>query len=184
MKKLKAPFAIVLVVILFIASSFYKGQDFKITEKVLQDTTNCYKDGNYEGKSRAIYTGEPFWGIVNLTVKNGSFTGITFMIRDSALHETFNGYYEKHFEGNPIYILQCRNDWNGVQTYPKMLSETQNPDKVDAMSGATWSYKIFKASIKQALKNAKKQTVVLAAQDSVAIKILDTIKLATPDTVK
>ena len=32
--------------------------------------------------------------------------------------------------------------------------KAQDPDKVDAFTGATWSYNIFKASAKKALKDA------------------------------
>lgn len=39
--------------------------------------------------------------------------------------------------------------------YPKKLSETQDINKIDAISGATWSYNIFRASVNEALKNAK-----------------------------
>ena len=85
------------------------------------------------------------------------FTEISFVIRDSNLHETFNGDYEKHFQGNELYIQQCRNDWNGVKTYPPKMIETQDVNKIDAISGATWSYNIFKESVKEALKRTKKQ---------------------------
>lgn len=98
---------------------------------------------------------EPFWGRVHFTLKNGTFSDINFVIRDSSLHETFDGKYEKHFEGNTEYIQQSRNDWKGVQAYPKKLSEKQDINKIDAISGATWSYNIFRASVKEALKNAK-----------------------------
>jgi major membrane immunogen (membrane-anchored lipoprotein) len=152
MKKLKIPFIIIFPVILFVASSFYRGQDLKVGDTVVQDTSGSYKDGSYEGKSRYSYTDEPYWGSVRITVKKGSFTEINFIIRDSDLHETFNENYEKHFQGIPEYIQQCRNDWKGVQTYPKKLSETQDIDKIDAMSGATWSCNIFKASTIEALK--------------------------------
>ncbi len=74
------------------------------------------------------------------------------MIRDSALHETFNAAYAKHFAGNDLYIQQTRNDWNGVQTYPSHLMKKQDLNKVDVISGATWSYNIFKASFLEALK--------------------------------
>ena len=80
------------------------------------------------------------------------FTGIDFFIRDSVLHEPFDSLYEKYFKDNELYIQQCRNDWRGVQSYPKKLMETQNIDKLDAISGATWSYNIFRASVKEALK--------------------------------
>ncbi len=150
------PCAIIFLIMPFIASSFYSRQNLMVVDKAIQDTSCIYKDGSYEGKSRSSYTDEPYWGSVRITVKNGSFTEINFMIRDSNLHETFNENYEKHFQENPLYIQQCRNDWEGVKTYPEKLSETQNPDKIDAISGATWSYNIFKASAKEALINAKK----------------------------
>lgn len=155
MKNIKTPFVIIFMGILFEASLSCNGQDLKVTDKTMQDTAVIFKDGTYVGKSRASYTSEPYWGIVHLTVRKGSFTEINFTIRDSTLHETFNENYEKHFQGNPVYIQQSRNDWNGVQTYPKKLSEIQNIDKLDALSGATWSYNIFRASAKEALKNAK-----------------------------
>jgi major membrane immunogen (membrane-anchored lipoprotein) len=157
MKKSKIPFAIVFIVMLFVAYAFCSGQDIKVTEKKVQDTTGNYPDGIYFGQSRHTYTDEPYWGNVHITVNNGVITGINFMIRDSNLHETFNENYEKHFLGNPVYIQQCKNDWNGVQTYPKKLIEIQDTNKIDAMSGATWSYNIFRASTKEAFKNAKKQ---------------------------
>ena len=120
-----------------------------------QDSTIKYKDGTYSGQSRSKYIYEPYWGCVHLTIKNGSVSDIRFVIRDSNLHETFDGNYEKHFEGIAEYIQQSRNDWKGVQSYPIIFSEKQDINKVDAVSGATWSYNIFKASVNEALKNAK-----------------------------
>ena len=131
------------------------SQDIKLDEKATQDSSVMLRDGTYSGQSRAEYIEEPYWGIVHLTVKNGMFTEINFVIRDSALHETFDEKYEKHFEGNPVYIVQSRNDWHGVQTYPKNLSERQDTNKLDAISGATWSYNIFRATVSEALKNSR-----------------------------
>jgi major membrane immunogen (membrane-anchored lipoprotein) len=144
---------VILLSVFFSASSF--SQVSEIKTKALQDTTVRYKDGIYEGKSRASYKYEPFWGSVRFSVKNGEFTDISFMIRDSSLHETFDERYEKHFEGNEEYIRQSRNDWKGVQTYPAKLLQKQNINKIDAITGATWSYNIFKASVNEALKNSK-----------------------------
>jgi major membrane immunogen (membrane-anchored lipoprotein) len=128
---------------------------FSSSKSAGQDTLVTYKDGTYVGISRAKYILEPYWGSVRVTLKNGLFTEINFAIRDSNLHETFDEKYEKHFEGNPLYIQQSRNDWNGVRTYPKKLSEKQDINKLDAISGATWSYNIFRASVNEALKSAK-----------------------------
>jgi major membrane immunogen (membrane-anchored lipoprotein) len=153
MKKTEAFLSIILLTVLLSDSLF--SQDVKVPYNIVKDTSVIYKDGKYEGKSRAKYIYEPFWGNVHLTIKNGLITDIDFIIRDSNLHEIFDGKYEKHFEGNAEYIQQSRNDWKGVQTYPIKLSEKQDINKLDAISGATWSYNIFRASVKEALKDAK-----------------------------
>jgi major membrane immunogen (membrane-anchored lipoprotein) len=141
--------------ILFISASVSEGQEVKAPKNAVQDSTVTYKDGTYEGRSRAKYIYEPYWGSVKLTLKSGQITDIRFVIRDSNAHEKFDQNYEKHFTGNAEYIQQSRNDWKGAQTYPKQLSEKQDINKIDAISGATWSYNIFKASVKDALKNAR-----------------------------
>jgi uncharacterized protein with FMN-binding domain len=153
MKK-PAIFFFVVMITVYLSISVY-SQDLKIAGKSLQDSSISYKDGIYEGISRAKYVNEPYWGSVHLTLKNSLFTEISFVIRDSNLHETFDENYEKHFEGNPVYIQQSRNDWKGVQTYLKELKRTQDIDKIDAISGATWSFNIFRASVNKALENAK-----------------------------
>lgn len=150
--KLKFISIILFLLILIGGSSFSRGKYLKVAGNIQQDTIKKYNDGVYEGKSQGIYTDEPYWGIVKLTIKKGSFSKVKFIIRDSALHEPFDGKYEKHFEGNPEYIQQSRNDWKGVQTYPKKLTGKRSMGKVDAMSGATWSYNIFKAAVDDALK--------------------------------
>jgi major membrane immunogen (membrane-anchored lipoprotein) len=155
MKKLLTSASIVILLSVIVSCLISSGQEVKPPLKAVQDSSVKYKDGTYEGKSRAKYIYEPFWGSVHLTLKNGLLTEINFVIRDSNLHETFDGNYEKHFVGNPEYIQQSRNDWKGVQTYPKKLSEKQDINKLDAVTGATWSYNIFRASVNEALKSAK-----------------------------
>jgi uncharacterized protein with FMN-binding domain len=153
MKKAVIFFFVVMITVC-LSTSVY-SQDLKANDKSLKDSCFNYKDGVYEGISRAKYVEEPYWGSVHLTLRNGLVTDISFVIRDSNLHETFNENYEKHFEGNPVYIQQSRNDWKGVQTYPEKLKRDQDIDKIDAISGATWSFNIFRASVKKALENAK-----------------------------
>ncbi len=113
-----------------------------------------YKDGRYKGSSRSIYTQEPYYGHADITIKDGKISAVKFTIRDSVKHEYFDAAYEKYFVGNDEYVQQCRKDWNGVQTYPEKLIKCQDIDQLDAVSGATWSYNIFKASVKEALKNS------------------------------
>lgn len=115
-----------------------------------------YKDGTYTGRSRSHYTNEPYVGEVKIDIKGGEITKINFAIIDTAKKELFDEKYEKYFANNPLYVDQCRKDYKGVQMYPGKLLEAQHIEKIDAVSGATWSYNIFKASVNEALKNAKK----------------------------
>ncbi len=115
-----------------------------------------YHDGVYEGKSQARYVQEPFVGFVKIEILRGHLSSIDFKIVDTLNNEVFDSTYEKHYPGNQVYIDQCRHDWKGIQNYPKRLMEIQHIEKVDAVSGATWSYNIFKQSNLVALKNACK----------------------------
>ncbi len=110
------------------------------------------KDGQFEGTSRSVYIDEPLYGSIRITVENAKISRVEFAIRDSSRHVFFDSEYEKYMEGNNLYIQQCRKDWKGVLSYPDSLVKYQDIDKVDAISGATWSYNIFKASVKKALK--------------------------------
>jgi major membrane immunogen (membrane-anchored lipoprotein) len=112
-------------------------------------------DGRFDGVSRSIYLDEPYYGSTRVTIENGRITRVEFTIRDSSRHEFFNGEYEKYMEGNEMYIQQCRNDWKGVCSYPDSLLKYQDIDRVDAVSGATWSYNIFRASLLEALEHAE-----------------------------
>lgn len=114
-----------------------------------------YKDGKYKGTSRSVYTSEAYYGHSGIVVNDGFITSVSFIIRDSVNHETFDEKYEKHFTGNDVYVQQCRSDWIGVQSYTDSLIKYQDPDKIDAIAGATWSYNLFKASVAEAIKQAK-----------------------------
>jgi major membrane immunogen (membrane-anchored lipoprotein) len=116
-----------------------------------------YKDGHYKGTSRAQYLDEEYYGHAHIVVENGKIIQIDFLIRDSAKRVNFDEKYEKYFAGNDLYVQQCRNDWKGIQSYPDSLLKHQDPDMVDAISGATWSYNIFKASVKEALIHARQE---------------------------
>jgi major membrane immunogen (membrane-anchored lipoprotein) len=111
-------------------------------------------DGVFEGRSRSHYTSEPFVGITKVYISKGIISKIDFQIIDTLNNELFDDKYEKHFVGNDEYINQCRNDWQGVLMYPKELLKTQIIDSVDAVSGATWSYNIFRSSVEIALGKA------------------------------
>lgn len=117
-----------------------------------------YKDGIYHGSSRSIYIYENFWGKVRLTIENGKFANVEFLIVDQDRNEVFSENYERHYAGNNHYIHQCRNEWQGIQTYPQWLLDKQNIADVDAIAGATWSFNIFKDSVYMALREAQDNT--------------------------
>jgi major membrane immunogen (membrane-anchored lipoprotein) len=158
MKESIIKISIVILSLVITGSSFNSGIERPGPFNEGQDTLQHYQDGTFSGQSRYTYTDEPYWGSVSIKLYNGLFAGVNFIIRDSALHEKFDSLYEKHFQGNELYIQQCRNDWKGVRTYPGKLMGTQDIEKIDAISGATWSYNIFKASVKDALNRAKKRS--------------------------
>ena len=154
MKRFKNP-GLFIPVLLFIATfNIITGQEAKKPGDISKVAIHLYRDGNYAGFSQAIYTGEPYWGIAKIKIENGVYSEVRFIIRDSSLHETFSKKYEVHFKDNPVYMEQCRKDSKGAKKYPKKLYKTQDIDQVDVISGATWSYNIFKASVSEALKNA------------------------------
>jgi major membrane immunogen (membrane-anchored lipoprotein) len=113
-----------------------------------------YRDGSYSGTSRARYIDEPYYGTTRIIIENGKIVNVAFQVTDSAKKELFDDQYERYFAGNELYIKQCRNDRKGIQSYPDSLLKYQDLEKVDAISGATWSYEIFKASAEEALKQA------------------------------
>ena len=110
-------------------------------------------NGTFEAKSQSYYDSENYWGQVKLRIQEGKIVDVKFTIRDSTLHERFDGKYEAHFAGNEEYIQQSRNDWKGVQLYPEKLLKKQDISKVDAVSGATWSYNFFRSCVEKALKD-------------------------------
>jgi major membrane immunogen (membrane-anchored lipoprotein) len=128
---------------------------FTILSLVAFSGYQIYKDGIYKGISRSVYTDEPYYGHLKIVVENGKIIKVEFFVRDSAKHENVDDKYEKYFAGNDEYIKQCRNDWKGIQSYPDSLIKYQDLSKVDVISGATWSFNIFRASCQEALSGAE-----------------------------
>jgi major membrane immunogen (membrane-anchored lipoprotein) len=118
---------------------------------------HLYKNnGIFEGRSQSKYIDEPYVGISTVHIINLKIGRIDFRIVDTSKNELFDSTYESHFLGNEEYTNQCRNDWKGVNYYPKKLIKTQSMERVDAVTGATWSYNLFKSSTLIALQKASK----------------------------
>jgi major membrane immunogen (membrane-anchored lipoprotein) len=112
------------------------------------------ESGVYVGQSHSIYGSESFVGVTRLTVKDGHIQNVDFQIIDSLKNEVFDQNYDSHYPDNELYREQCHKDWQGVLNYPKQLLEKQDINKVDAVSGATWSYNLFVSSAKIALQQS------------------------------
>jgi len=154
--------AICIITLSFLAFVINNSNKNNIGNIVLKDTSGNYADGLYQGLSQASYTGEPYWGQMQIIIQNNSFASIHFTIKDSNTHEIVDSLYGVlHFSGNPDYMQQCVNDGHGIEIYPQRLIESQNLDNVDAITGATWSYNIFKATANAALKDAKIPTGII-----------------------
>jgi len=114
-----------------------------------------YKDGVFTGESRSKYNHEPYWGQATIEIKDDKIISMTFKIVDKEKNEVFGPDYEQHYKDIPTYIQQCRNEVKGIQAYSEKYLKTKDIDKVDAISGATWSYNFFRDAINITLEQAR-----------------------------
>ena len=120
-----------------------------------------FRDGIYTGESRSKYTSEPYWGKITLEIKNDQVTLLSFQIVDKEKNEILGPDYERHFKGNAMYMDQCRNEVKGIKAYTEAFIKNRDMKHVDAISGATWSYNLFKESVNIALEKATERNTGL-----------------------
>jgi major membrane immunogen (membrane-anchored lipoprotein) len=114
-----------------------------------------YRDGTYKAQTQPDYEG--YFTKAEVTVKDGKIVSVDWSIYDANRNDKpFDEKYEEVFAGNDYYTEQSRSDWKGSRTYGPKLIETQDPDGVDAVSGATWTNKKFREIVKVALEEAEK----------------------------
>jgi len=128
----------------------------KSSEKLNADQSIEYIDGIYEGESNL--TPESFYGKAKVTIKDGQIVDAVFEIYDNARQRVLDDSYGKEvYADSPTYQEQTKNDLAGIIKYQSGLISEQDVNKVDAISGATWSYTIFKEALTNTLKKAEKQ---------------------------
>ena len=110
-----------------------------------------YKDGTFEGKFTHPDT---FYCKAKITIKNNKITNVVWHIYDSK-NKVFDEKYENVYQ-EELYKEQCRNELKDDVNYAPALIKKQDVQKVDAVSGATWSNNLFKEAVKAALKKARK----------------------------
>jgi major membrane immunogen (membrane-anchored lipoprotein) len=119
-------------------------------------TKTKYKDGVYKVETPQDY--EKYYTKAKLTIKKGKITAFSWTIYDAGHDdEAFDKDYYKVMEPyGEEYSQQAKDDWSGSRGYSKELIKTQNINKVDAVTGATWTCNKFKEVVSMALKLAKK----------------------------
>ncbi|MCX7749802.1 MAG: FMN-binding protein [Clostridia bacterium] len=115
-------------------------------------TVPIYRDGVYEGKTDVDY--ENYYSRAKVTIKNKRISNVEWEIFDKSKNMVFDENYEKIFKDSKSLVEQCRSNLKGVKAYGKKLLEVQDIERVDVITGATWTNKMFKAAVKDALKNA------------------------------
>lgn len=116
-------------------------------------TGGNYKDGTYSAKSSPDELGGV--GEITLTVEKGKITKadykgiqVTGQLKDAEYGKTIGNI-------NQDYYNKAQRAVKGAATYAPRLLETQDAEKIDAVSGATISYNQFVEATKKALDKAR-----------------------------
>jgi len=110
-----------------------------------------YKDGRFTAKSSADEGGAI--GEIALVIKNGKITKADYRgIKKDGTDKEY-GKTSGKIENQEFYN-KAQLAVNAAATYGPKLIETQDVDKIDAVSGATVSYNQFAEAAKKALKQA------------------------------
>jgi uncharacterized protein with FMN-binding domain len=126
------------------------------TQNTNQNQKVVYKDGVYESDSNL--TTEYYYGKAKVIIKDGKINDVDFKIYDKGHNDRLldESYGKEIFAGQPQYQEQTTNELAGIEKYKSELTLKQELDKVDLISGATWSFRIYKETVENALKKAVK----------------------------
>lgn len=145
-----------LLVIAAIAASLFTGcgspqKDISASTK---EQIKSYKDGTYTAQSSQDERGAV--GEITLVIEKGKIAKADYkgIMKDGNLKDTDYGKTNGKIENQDFYN-KAQNAVRATSSYPAKLVETQNVDKIDAVSGATVSYNQFAEAVKKALEKAK-----------------------------
>ncbi|NLM11626.1 MAG: FMN-binding protein [Clostridiaceae bacterium] len=108
------------------------------------------EDGNYEGQSTPDSRGA--YGVVSIEVKDGKIASAEFLQYNADGTLKDESYGKESGEEN---YKKAQDALEYSKQYAEKLVETQKVDKVDAITGATSSWKQFQEAAKDALAKAK-----------------------------
>jgi major membrane immunogen (membrane-anchored lipoprotein) len=111
-----------------------------------------YKDGIYEEKSQPDKDGN--YATIRLTIEAGIISRTEWKEFTADGKEKDIEYGKK--SGNPDDYNKAQYAASASRSYGSILQSVHDPEKVDVISGATESNKVFKDLANKALNNAKK----------------------------
>ncbi len=106
-------------------------------------------DGVYTGEYSDQDDEHPSTYKVEITIENGKITACTGAEYDENGNEKGDEYAAINDAAAKAVA--------GIRQYPELLVAAQDPEKIDAISGATLSYNRFKEAVWQALDKAVKK---------------------------
>ena len=113
-----------------------------------------YKDGTYEKESKPDERGN--YATIKVDVKSGKISEVDYTEFASTGPKDENyGKKDGKIENQENYD-KAQNAIKAAATYGPKLVEVQDPAKVDVVSGATSSHKLFVQLANEALADAKK----------------------------
>lgn len=144
------------ILLLLLAVSLLLTACAKKTDDACTDAscTDAYKDGTYHGESQVDE-----WGgkvTTDITIKDGKIVDASLqnLLADGSEKDE---NYGKAKEGatNPGLYKIAQEAVKNSKEYPKLLIEKGKIEDVEAIAGATVTFKSFKEAVIDALKDAK-----------------------------
>lgn len=115
-------------------------------------TAEGYKDGIYSGEAEVKEVGGTIK--LDLVVSGGKITSVDMKNLNREGKEKGEDYGKSEPLNQGLYSV-AQNSILGTNEYPSRLIESQDPDQIDAVSGATLSRDAFVQAAKAALDSAK-----------------------------
>ena len=112
-----------------------------------------FNDGEYQGHYESDDKDHKDSADVTITIQDGKIVACTAEFRDGK--GNIKGDHYAKDAGEDKY-MKAQIAVQGFSTYADKLVEVQDPNEVDAVSGATVSNKEFKEAVWNALEKAKK----------------------------
>lgn len=150
-------YAVLLIIAVTVLSLFTGcGSSQKNNPASAKEQGKSYKDGTYTAQSSPDERGAI--GEITLVIEKGKIAKADYkgIMKDGKIKDTDYGKTNGKIENQDFYN-KAQNAVRAAASYPAKLVETQDVDKIDAVSGATVSYNQFAEAVKKALEKAKEK---------------------------